>query len=288
MHTPGTAVLCQICWLAESLRVGGYSLEHGEISLAQRPSVLQFGAVTRGEESSRISSDVVAQQGHYMSGKLMGHEVSEAERPFFEGMDEASLREAIPSSFVRPLPARTVVVHAQDVSDAFYVILSGRVKVFGMNEEGKEFIFCTLQAGEYFGEMALYGGSRSASVMTLEHCRLLVIPGRHIDELTSRYPAFTDNLTFKLIRKVRSLTHMTMSLAYEDIYSRFVEYTKEVSVVDEGRCCIPGKPTQSEIAARIGGSREMVSRIITDLCAGGYISLIGRHIEIHKKLPAKW
>jgi CRP/FNR family cyclic AMP-dependent transcriptional regulator len=51
---------------------------------------------------------------------------------------------------------------------------------------------------------------------------------------------------------------------------------------------VPERLTQQEIAERIGGSREMVSRIIKDLSAGGYISLQDKKILVHKKLPANW
>ena len=46
--------------------------------------------------------------------------------------------------------------------------------------------------------------------------------------------------------------------------------------------------TQSDIAARIGGSREMVSRIVRDLTAGNYIAVEAKRIRILKKLPAHW
>jgi len=51
---------------------------------------------------------------------------------------------------------------------------------------------------------------------------------------------------------------------------------------------VPERLTQHDIAVRIGGSREMVSRIIKELAAGGYISIESKHVIVHKKLPAKW
>lgn len=51
---------------------------------------------------------------------------------------------------------------------------------------------------------------------------------------------------------------------------------------------VPERLTQHDIAARIGGSRVMVSRIIRDLVAGGYIAVDAKHIRILKKLPPHW
>jgi uncharacterized membrane protein len=38
----------------------------------------------------------------------------------------------------------------------------------------------------------------------------------------------------------------------------------------------------------VGASRAMVSRILKDLKAGGYISIEKKCITIHQKLPSRW
>jgi CRP/FNR family cyclic AMP-dependent transcriptional regulator len=67
-----------------------------------------------------------------------------------------------------------------------------------------------------------------------------------------------------------------------------VRFIEDEAVEADGERVIPERLTQSDIAARIGGSREMVSRIVRDLGAGGYISIEGKRIRILKKLPANW
>src|SRR4051812_34871788 len=69
----------------------------------------------------------------------------------------------------------TVIVAEGDETDAFYVILAGRVKVFVSDEDGNEAVLGTQGPGDYFGEMVLDGGPRSASVMTLEPARFAVV-----------------------------------------------------------------------------------------------------------------
>jgi CRP/FNR family cyclic AMP-dependent transcriptional regulator len=46
--------------------------------------------------------------------------------------------------------------------------------------------------------------------------------------------------------------------------------------------------TQRDIAAMIGASREMVSRILKDLTVGGYITMDKKSITINEKLPHAW
>ena len=74
---------------------------------------------------------------------------------------------------VKTFPKQAVIVNEGDETDSLYIILSGRVKVFLSDEAGKEIVLGTQGPGEYFGEMVLDGGPRSASVMTLEACRFV-------------------------------------------------------------------------------------------------------------------
>lgn len=206
----------------------------------------------------------------------------------FERLDETALRKLAPHGSVRSFPKNVVVVNEGDATDSLYVVLSGRVKVFVSGEDGKEVVVNTIGAGDYFGELVLDGGPRAASVMTLEPCRFYVISHGDVEGLIGGNPAFARDLIRRLIGKVRSLTGKVTDLALKDNYGRFVRFVEDNSIEQDGRRVIPERLTQHDIAARISGSREMVSRIIRDLIAGGYIAIDAKHMTIHKKLPAKW
>jgi CRP-like cAMP-binding protein len=72
-----------------------------------------------------------------------------------------------------------------------------------------------------------------------------------------------------------------------DYYQRLAKFIDE-SAARGARRSIPERLTQHDIAARIGCSREMVSRILRDLAAGGYISIDSKQITLIKKLPPNW
>lgn len=206
----------------------------------------------------------------------------------FDHLNEASLRQVAPHGMTRTFPRHSVIVYEGDETDSVYVMLSGRAKVFITGEDGREVVLNTIEAGEYFGEMVLDGGPRSASVMTLEPCRLFVIPHGDVEGLLAANPLFARDLIERLIAKVRSLTQKVRDLALKDVYCRFVHFAEENAVEVDGKRVVPERLTQQDIAARIGGSREMVSRIIRDLVAGGYIAVDAKHIQILKKLPPHW
>ena len=203
-------------------------------------------------------------------------------------LDEKALRELAPHGAARSFPKNAVIISEGDETDSLYVLLSGRVKVYVSDEDGKEVVLSTAREGNYFGELVIDGGPRSASVMTMEPCRCFVIPMGDIEGLLKSNPLFAIHLIHQLIAKTRNLVKQVRDLALKDVYGRFAKFVDENAIEADGTRVVPERLTQQDIAARIGGSRETVNRIVRDLTAGGYISVDAKHIRIHKRLPAHW
>lgn len=204
--------------------------------------------------------------------------------PFLD-FDASLLKEMVPSGVVHSFPKGSIVISAGDLSDSLYVVLSGRVKVFLSDENGKEFTLGTICPGDYFGEVALDGGPRSASIMTQEACQFFVIPKTEVRKLIERHPGFARDLIGRLIRKVRNLADSVHNLALMSVYCRLLKFIEERAVQrDDGRVATE-RLTQHEIAASIGASREMVSRLINDLTNCGYISIENKQIFVLAELP---
>jgi CRP/FNR family cyclic AMP-dependent transcriptional regulator len=117
----------------------------------------------------------------------------------FAHLDEQALRSLAPGGAVRSFARNVVVVSEGDPTDSLYVVVSGRVKVFVADENGKEVVVNTIGAGEFFGELVLDGQARAASVMTLEPSRFFVIPQRDAEALLTGNPVFARHLVRKLI-----------------------------------------------------------------------------------------
>ena len=65
----------------------------------------------------------------------------------------------------RHYAANAIVVNEGDASSSLYIVLSGRLKVFATSDEGRDVVLADVGPGDYFGEISLDGGQRSASVM---------------------------------------------------------------------------------------------------------------------------
>src|SRR5246127_4556928 len=57
---------------------------------------------------------------------------------------------------IRTVPSKTVVIHAGDLPDVLYYIISGSVEVMIEDEEGNEMVLAYLNRGQFFGEMGLF------------------------------------------------------------------------------------------------------------------------------------
>jgi len=202
-----------------------------------------------------------------------------------ELLDDALLRAIAERGGVRTYAASTVLVTEDDHSDALYILLAGRVKVYGASPDGREIVYSTQGVGEYFGEMTLDGGPRSASVITLEPTTCAVVPGPEVREFLTRHPDFALHLVRKLIRLARASTEHVKSLALEDVYGRIARLLRQLARDEDGVMLVPDKLTQQDIAERVGSSREMVSRVFKPLLEGGYVEMRGGRIALLRKLP---
>ena len=183
----------------------------------------------------------------------------------------------------------TVIINEGDVGESLFVLLQGRVKVFSNDSDGREITYNVVEQGDYFAEMWLDGGPRSASVMTLEPCVCSIVSRTALREHLAQEPEFALDLVAQVIRRARAATETARNMALLDVYGRVV-----VTLESQHGPAAPGAPialtqiTHQHIANRVGASREMVSRLLKDLEKGGYIELGVKRITLLKKLPARW
>ena len=173
--------------------------------------------------------------------------------------------------------------------DTIFIILSGRVRVYGTGERDREITYGTYGAGEYIGEISLDGGPRSASVDTIEPCECAVVTRHTLLQHIVEHPEFALDLLAKVIRRARAATLSAKQLALNDVYGRLVLLLNSLAVDQaDGTRLISERLTHQETANRLGCSREMVSRLLKDLERGGYVSVNAQSSTLLHKLPPRW
>lgn len=198
------------------------------------------------------------------------------------------IRELASRGQPRTFPKNAVIINEGDRGDTLMVILSGKVKVYVSDDDGREMILDMHEAGEYVGEMSLDGRPRSASVMTLEPTTCSVLSRDELRAAIAKNPDIAMAIIEKLIERARIATDNVKNLALMDVYGRVARLLLSLAKEENGKLVVPDRMTQQDIADRVGASRDMISRIFKDLTIGGYVTVENRQITINRKPPARW
>ena len=209
--------------------------------------------------------------------------------PLFSNLADSDICSLSSRTVQKVYPKNTILVSEGDETDSLFIIESGKVKVYLSDEDGKEVILNILSDGDYFGEVALLDDQpRSASVMALQDTRLWMITKKEFESWLMQYPQIALLLLKDMSTRMRLLTDNVKSLALMDVYGRVARTLLNMAKKQDEGLIIAQKLTQQELASMVGASREMVSRIMKDLVAGGYISIGKSSISINEKLPNHW
>jgi CRP/FNR family cyclic AMP-dependent transcriptional regulator len=209
--------------------------------------------------------------------------------PLFADLGETEFDFVWSHAVTRVFPKHSVIINEGDTSDSLYVVVSGRIKTFLSDEGGREITLSTHGPGDYFGEMALFDDApRSASVVTLEKSKLTMISRPDFENCLRRNSQVALQIIKGLNTRLRNSTDSVRSLALLDVYGRVARLLLQLAEEENGQLAVKEKLTQQDIADRVGSSREMVSRILKDLKAGGYITIENKQITIKEKLPHNW
>lgn len=112
------------------------------------------------------------------------------------------------------LPRGAVLMRQGQPGDCLYFVVSGRLRVFGVRDDGTELSVAEIGPGETIGEMALISNeSRSASVDALRDTELLRLSKKGFDRLVTEQPGtmavFTRIIVERLNRRIRARAMIT-------------------------------------------------------------------------------
>ncbi len=161
-------------------------------------------------------------------------------------------------------------------SDALFLLLTGRARVSASDTRGREVILATLSPGDYLGEMSLVDNEpHSASVHALVQTDVLELGRAEFVRCLSENASMALVLMRGLVRRLRQADRKIESLALLDVYGRVAHALLDLAETDaQGQQLIREKVSRQDMAKTIGASREMVSRVMKDLEARGFIETL--------------
>jgi CRP-like cAMP-binding protein len=156
------------------------------------------------------------------------------------------------------------------------IVLSGRVKVFSLTENGEEILLAVRGPGALLGELSAVDGSpRSASVAALEPVTALVVPiAAFVDYLRTHGDAAIALLRLVTSRLRDSDRKRVEAAAYDipaRVARRLVELADRFGEPDGRGTRIAVALTQDELAGWVGASREAVAKALRVLRDRGFV-----------------
>ena len=168
-----------------------------------------------------------------------------------------------------------------DEGTGFYVVISGRVKIYKISPEGREQILHIFGPGELFGEVPVFAGKRfPASAATLEESRIFYFSRDSLIRLIEENPAIAMNMLAVLSLRLRGFTAMIDDLSLKEVPGRLAAYLLYLSGQKKGSTELELNITKGQLASLLGTVPETLSRILSRISSGGLIESDGSRIRI--------
>ena len=203
--------------------------------------------------------------------------------PLFSRLDEEELARISAVGRERTYPKNSVILFEDDPGDALYVVVSGRVKVVLIGEDGREVILSTLHKADFFGEMSLIDDEpRSAHVIAMEKSRLLVLRRDDFHRCLETTPRIAIGLLRALTKRLREADRKIGGLVLLDVPARIARLLLQLADENDGSM-ITNRLTHHTIAQMIGSSRETVSRTMRTLIEQDLIDVSRKNITLKNR-----
>jgi len=171
-----------------------------------------------------------------------------------------------------------------DEGNGFYVVISGRVKIYKLSPEGKEQILHIFGPGEPFGEVPVFAGERfPANAETLAESRVFFFPRAAFIELIGKNPALALNMMAVLSGRLRRLANLVEDLSLKEVPGRLAVYLLFWGEKNKGSNLVELDVSKNQLAGLLGTIPETLSRILTRMEREKLIKSKGKSIEIRDR-----
>ena len=202
--------------------------------------------------------------------------------PFFSSLADSVIAEALPLLQVRTYAARAAISAPAALVDYVCIVLAGKVNVLQTDESGREMVLEELGEHEFFNEDACLGQRSSGERFEAEtESTILFAPRRLIENCLTQDPTTAQLLLQTLARRLSRARRKIASLGLDTVYARVVDVLLQRGHDENGEWFVD--VGAEFIAALVGASREMVSRVVRDLIDRGFVRRVKRQIIVSKR-----
>ncbi|WP_421902035.1 Crp/Fnr family transcriptional regulator [Maridesulfovibrio sp.] len=216
-----------------------------------------------------------------MNRKDIEQEISEL--TLFAKLKKEQLERLSSHAVINEIPKKSVFFSEDKTSKGLHVLLSGKVKLFKISDEGKEQTIFVFGPGEPFCLCSVFSdGVLPANMSALEDSRVLFINTDEYEKLVQEDPTILMQMMRVMSRRLKDAMEMIDSLSLKQVPSRLAAYF--LSREKDG--LVSMDISYRELSKIIGITPEALSRTIKKMSANGLINVDGTEVRIinHEEL----
>ena len=200
-------------------------------------------------------------------------------------MTDTLIEDLRPLGVSKKIAPLSTLFNAGAPANGFYVVLSGEIRLFKMDEHGKEIELSRMHSGQFLGEIILFAAnSFPVNAVATKQTELLFFEKSKILNAIETNSKIARGLLELLARKCLSLNQIIEKMALTTVRQRLCSYFLDLSeATNLDLISLPS--TKKDLADKLGTIPETLSRTLKQLQADQLISVEGRHIKlINRKL----
>jgi CRP/FNR family transcriptional regulator, dissimilatory nitrate respiration regulator len=168
-----------------------------------------------------------------------------------------------------------------DEATGFFIVKSGRIKVFKVANNGKEQILHIFGIDEYFAEVPAFdGGNFPASAAAMENSEVVFIPRNAFLMVLQQHPTLAVAMLGTFARHLRQLTYLVDTLSFQEVPERLVKYLLNLSKRNGNSDIVELDLPKGQLAALLGTVPETLSRAFYKLSQEGKIEMNGTKVRL--------
>ncbi|MGF7031814.1 CRP/FNR family transcriptional regulator [Paenibacillus mucilaginosus] len=209
----------------------------------------------------------------------------------FEGLEQDELGGIAGLTPAAVQPKGTVVTAPHKASPSVYFIKAGAVRLYRIDEEGREVTVDVLGTGHLFGEGSLFGnGPGGLFAVTLEESVICVISREALQEILEARPQLAIRFIGIVTDRLREAEELLSRLAYGSVRKRLLYLLAKLAGKFGTPAALRGEPdwvrlqvdlTHQELASMTGSTRETVTAALGRLTADGILYRDGTRGPLH-------
>jgi len=198
--------------------------------------------------------------------------------PILQHTDPQLVREFMQAAISARIPAGKDVFIEGDRIDAIALLISGVVRVYKIGETGREITLYRFGLGEscILTANAILSRQPFPAIATVEKdAEAVLIPADTFRDWVRRYDLWRGFVFDLLSQRLSSVMAIVDEVAFRRMDTRVAAL-----LFERARSQNPIHITHQEIAAELGSSREVISRLLEDFTSQGLIRLARGTIEV--------